>query len=72
MRRPVESDFNVEVSEDTIAVSILRTRSVYTFRRFTTEREIAEFGPPSPDPVIRHGSRGNGARNFNAAEVQAM
>jgi hypothetical protein len=71
-RRPFKSDFEVEVFENTIAVRFWPTRSLYTFPRFTTEREIAEFGPVSPDPVIQHASRSNRTRQFNAAEVLAM
>jgi rhamnose utilization protein RhaD (predicted bifunctional aldolase and dehydrogenase) len=71
-RQPVEADFQVEVSEDEITVRFWRTGSLYTFARFTTVREIAEFGPVSPDPVVRHVSRISGARNYDAAEVLAM
>jgi hypothetical protein len=72
MRRPRETDFEVEVFEDKIAVHFWRTRSLYTFARFTTARDIVEFGPVSPDPVIQHTSRPNGTRNYDAAEVLAM
>ena len=71
-RQPVESDFEVEVFEKTIAVRFWPTRSLYTFARFTTEREIADFGLVSPDPVIQHGSRSGRTRQFDAAEVLAM
>jgi hypothetical protein len=71
-RQPVESDFEVEVFDNTIAVRFWPTRSLYTFARFTRAREIAEFGPVSPDPVIRHASRSSGTRNYDAAEVLAM
>jgi hypothetical protein len=43
------------------------TRSLYTFARFTTERETSDFGPVSPDPVIQHGSRSGRTRQFNVA-----
>jgi hypothetical protein len=71
-RQPVESDFEVEVFENTIAVRFWPTRSRYAFARFTSAREIAEFGPVSPDPVIEHASRSSGTRNYDAAEVLAM
>jgi hypothetical protein len=71
-RRPFNTDFQIEVFEITIAVRFWPTGSVYTFTRFTTEREIAEFGPVSPSPVIQNGSRSGGTRNYNAAEVLAM
>jgi hypothetical protein len=56
-RQPVESEFTVEVFKDTVTAYFRSTRSLYTFARFTTERDIAEFGPISPDPVIQHASR---------------
>jgi hypothetical protein len=71
-RKPYESDFEVEVFDNTIAVRFWPTRSLYTFARFTTEREIADFGLVSPDPVIHHGSRSGRTRQFDAAEVLAM
>jgi hypothetical protein len=71
-RQPVESDFEVEVFDNTIAVRFWPTRSLYTFARFTSAREIAEFGPVSPDPVVQHASRSSGTRNYDSAEVLAM
>jgi hypothetical protein len=71
-RQPVESDFEVEIIKATIAVRFWPTRSLYTFTRFTSVREIAEFGPVSPDPVVQHASRSSGTRNYEAAEVLAM
>jgi hypothetical protein len=59
-RKPYESDFKVDVYEDRIAVHFWPTQSLYTFTRFTTERDIAEFGPLSPGPVIKHASRSSG------------
>jgi len=73
MRRssPIETDFKIEITEDTVVVCFWPTRSTYTFNRFTDPREIAEFGPVSPDPIERHPLRG-GLRNYNAGEVRAM
>jgi hypothetical protein len=48
------------------------TRSLYTLARFTTEGDIADFGPVSPDPVIQHGSRSSGNGVYDSAEVLAM
>jgi hypothetical protein len=49
-RKPFESDFEVEVFKSTIAVRFWPSRSLYTFTRSTTERDVAEFGPVSPSP----------------------
>jgi hypothetical protein len=71
-RQPVESDFEVEIFKDTVTAYFRPTRSLYTFARFTSERDIAEFGPLSPDPVIQHASRSSGTRIYDSIEVLAM
>jgi hypothetical protein len=71
-QQPVESDFEVSVSLETAEAYFRPTRSLYTFRRFAKERDISEFGPVSPDPVVQHASRSGGTRNYNSAEVLAM
>jgi hypothetical protein len=37
-----------------------------------SERDIADFGPVSPDPVVRHGSRSTGTGKYDATEVLVM
>jgi hypothetical protein len=71
-RRPVESEFKIEIFKDRVTAHFRPTRSLYTFARFTTERDIADFGPVSPDPVIQHGSRSSGTGVYDSAEVLAM
>jgi hypothetical protein len=71
-RRPVESDFEVEVFKDTVTAYFRPSRSLYTFTRFTNARDIAEFGLVSPDPVVRHVSRISGTRIYDAAEVLVL
>jgi hypothetical protein len=70
--RPVETDFKITITENFVEVHFAPTRSLYTFTRLTAERDVAEFGPLSPDPVIQHASRATGARNYDAADVLAM
>jgi hypothetical protein len=67
-RRPVESEFKIEIFKDRVTAYFRPTRSLYTFARFTTERDIADFGPVSPDP----GSRSSGTGVYDSAEVLAM
>jgi hypothetical protein len=69
--QPGETDFGSEVAEHTVVVCFWPTRSTYTFKRFTDGRDVAEFGPVSPDPIEQHPSRG-GLRNYNSADVRAM
>jgi hypothetical protein len=71
-RELYESHFEVEVFEKKITVRFWPTRSLYTFVRFTSAREIAEFGPISPGPVVQHGSRSGRTRSYKAAEVLDM
>jgi hypothetical protein len=71
-RRPsVETDFNISITESFVEVLFAPTRSLYVFTRFTTEREITEFGPVSPDPVERHPSR-RGVGGYMASDVRAI
>jgi hypothetical protein len=74
MRRqqPIESDFEISVSTDTVAALFLPSRSLHTFRRILSERDVADFGPVSPDPVVRHGSRSSGTGKYDATEVLVM
>jgi hypothetical protein len=71
-RRPVETDFKISITENFVEVHFAPTRSLYAFTRLTAERDVAEFGPLSSDPVIQHASRAGGTRNYDAAEVLAM
>jgi hypothetical protein len=73
MRRgAVETDFEIGITENFVEVHFAPTRSLYTFTRLTADRDVAEFGPLSPDPVIQHASRASGTRNYDAADVLAM
>jgi hypothetical protein len=74
-RHPVEADFEVRLSADTVVVLFRPTVSYYTFSRLAHPRDIAEFGPLSPDPHIQHvrrTSRAGGTGHYLASEVQAV
>jgi hypothetical protein len=71
-RRPVETDFKITITENFIEVRFAPTHSLYTFTRLTSERDVAEFGPLSPDPLIQHVWRPSGTRKYDAADVLAM
>jgi hypothetical protein len=70
-RHPTENQFQVRSSEAAVEVLFWPTGSRYTFERFADPRDIAEFGPLSPGPHVRHGRRGD-TGNYLAPEVQAM
>jgi hypothetical protein len=71
-QQPAESDFEISVSWDAVAAYFQPSESLYTFRRFLTRREIDEFGPVSPDPVVRHNSPRNGTNKYDAPAVLGM
>jgi len=71
-RQPVTSDFKVEISEDAIVMHFWPTRSVFTFNRFTSAQDIANFGPISPYPIEQNVFRHSGTRGYGAAEVRSM
>ena len=71
-RHPVTSDFKVEILEDAIVMHFWPTRSVFTFNRFTSAQDIANFGPISPYPIEQNVFRRGGTRGYGAAEVRSM
>jgi hypothetical protein len=71
-RRPIETDFKISITENFVEVHFAPTRSLYTFTRLTAVREVAEFGPLSPDPAIKHASRASSTSKYDAADVLAM
>jgi hypothetical protein len=59
-RRSIETKFNISITESFVEVRFAPIRSLYIFTRLTAERDVAEFGPLSPDPVIQQASRALG------------
>jgi hypothetical protein len=62
-QRPFNSDFQVEVFEKTIAVRFWPIGSLYTFARFTTEREGFAIGSELASSSGAVGTFRNSARN---------
>jgi hypothetical protein len=71
-RRPVETDFKINITKNFIEVRLAPTRSLYTFILLTSERDVAEFGPLSPDPFIQRAWHAGRTRKYDAADVLAM
>lgn len=71
-RHPAEADFEVRISAEAVMVLFRPTISYYTFSRLAHSRDMAEFGPLSPDPDVRHAGRAGGTGHYLAPEVQAM
>lgn len=72
IKYPTETDFEVRTSETAVEVFFRPTFSYYTFNRFADRKDIAEFGPLSPDPRLRHASPSGDTGNYPATEVLAM
>jgi hypothetical protein len=70
-RTPIDTDFLVQVNDTAVIVRFRPTRTTFEFRRFTSQADLVEFGPLSPDPRIeRKWPTGN--RGYNSAEVLTM
>jgi hypothetical protein len=70
-KHPRPSDFQVQVFEADIEVIFIPTRSRYIFHRFVDRKDIIEFGPLSPDPLVTHTAQ-SGTGAYLAPEVRAM
>jgi hypothetical protein len=72
IKHPRKSDFEVRRSDTAVEVLFRPTISHYTFNRFADHRDIADFGPLSPDPRVRHAGPSRDTGNYPAPEVLAM
>jgi hypothetical protein len=70
-RHPRPTDFEVQISEADIQVIFIPTGSRYIFHRFVDRKDIIEFGPLSPDPVVAHTAQ-SGTGAYLTPEVRAM
>jgi hypothetical protein len=72
VKHPTESDFEVRIYEAAIEVVFKPTSSHFTYSRFIEHKDIAEFGPLSPDPRVRHARRSGNTGAYRSPEVRAM
>jgi hypothetical protein len=72
VKYPTESHFEVNVSEATIEVVFKPTSSHYIYTRLVEHKDIAEFGPLSPDPRVRHAGRSGDTGPYKSPEIRAM
>ena len=70
-KHPRPSDFEVQISDANIEVIFIPTHSRYIFHRFVDRKDIIEFGPLSPDPLVAHTAH-SGTGAYLAPEVRAM
>ena len=58
MKRPTESDFEINVMGAGVEAIFKPTRSHYSYNRLVDEKDIARFGPISPARVRHAGPTG--------------
>jgi hypothetical protein len=71
MKRPTESDFEINVIGAGVEAIFKPTKSHYSYNRLVDERDIARFGPISPARVRHAGPTGDTA-DYDSADVEAM
>jgi hypothetical protein len=71
MKRPTESDFEINVMGAGVEAIFEPTRSHYSYNRLVDEKDIARFGPISPARV-RHGGPTGDTADYDSADVEAM
>ena len=59
MKRPTESDFEINVTGGGVEVIFKPTKSHYSYNRLVDEKDIARFGPISPARVRHAGATGD-------------
>ena len=71
MKRPSESDFEVNVMGAGVEAILKPTKTHYSYNRLVDERDIARFGPISPAGVQHAGPTGDTA-DYDSADVEAI
>jgi len=59
MKRPTESDFEINVTGAGVEVIFKPTKSHYSYNRLVDQKDIARFGPISPARVRHAGATGD-------------
>jgi hypothetical protein len=71
MKRPIESEFEINVVGAGVEAIFKPTQSHYSYNRLVNEKGIARFGPISPARVRHAGPTGDTA-DYDPADVEAM
>jgi hypothetical protein len=72
MRQPTEADFDVEVTEAAVNVTFRPSKTHITFNLLADPKDIAKFGPVSPDPLVRHAGPTGDTGDYAQQEVLTM
>src|SRR5215470_6220939 len=71
MKRPTESDFEINVTGGGVEVIFKPTKSHYSYNRLVDEKDIARFGPISPARVRHAGATGD-TGDYSSHDVEAI
>jgi hypothetical protein len=71
MKRPTESDFEINVTGGGVEVIFKPTKSHYSYNRLVDPKDIARFGPISPARVHHAGATGD-TGDYSSHDVEAM
>ena len=71
MKRPTESDFEINVMGAGVEAIFKPTKSHYSYNRLVDEKDIARFGSISPARVRHAGPTGD-TPDYDSADVEAM
>jgi len=71
MKRPTESDFEINVTGAGVEVIFKPTKSHYSYNRLVDQKDIARFGPISPARVRHAGATGD-TGDYSSHDVEAM
>src|SRR5215469_17694483 len=71
MKRPTESDFEINITGGGVEVIFKPTKSHYSYNRLVDEKDIARFGPISPARV-RHAGATEDTGDYSSHDVEAM
>jgi hypothetical protein len=71
MKRPAESDFEINVTAGGVEVIFRPTKSHYSYNRLVDPKDIARFGPISPARVRHAGPTGD-TGDYSSHDVEAM
>jgi hypothetical protein len=71
MKRPIERDFEINVTGAGVEVIFKPTKSHYSYNRLVDQKDIARFGPISPARVRHAGATGD-TGDYSSHDVEAM
>jgi hypothetical protein len=71
MKRPTESDFEINVTGAGVEVTFKPTKSHYSYNRLVDQKDVARFGPISPARVRHAGATGD-TGDYSSHDVEAM